>query len=182
MSRGFYEISGRTEISLRDEFFDTLYGNGIEISKKQTGLLRIMRRDASGELIKCSCSVGASKMADKTLPCQICLGEGYLWDESYVDFYRTDPSGAGGMREKLSPPGLVNVPQRSFYIKYDDSLTEDDRVIELFLDAEGLIAEPRRRKAIYRIGAVFDFRADNGRVEYLRATGYEEKSLPLNPR
>ena len=183
MSRNFY-ITGRTEISLRDELIKTLEGSFPEIAKKQTGLLRIMRRDTTGKLLNCPCRNKVTNEPDKDGYCPICLGEGYYWDERFVIFYRVDPGQEArkALRPQDTVPGIMNTPLRAFYLEFNEDLTLDDRVIELVLDAEGRPLHPLKRRAIFRLGDVYDYRADNGRIEFWKALGSADLLLPLNAR
>lgn len=180
-SSSFYN-SGRTESSLRDEFIDTLNGTLKEISKKQIGLLRKMRRNDSNNLIRCNCRDQVSGEPDKDTPCPLCLGEGYLFDEEYVYFYQWEPGydSTLAQKEKITSPGLLNVPFRLFYLEYSADLSYEDKLIELSLDEDGDLIEPVRRKAIYRIGSLIDHRLDNGRIEYWRIIAFRENNVYLN--
>jgi hypothetical protein len=184
VSRQWYGAGARTEISLRDELINTLDGAGPEISKAQLGILRKMRRDTLGNLIPCVCVNSVTHEPERDHYCPFCLSEGNYWDETYVEFYRWEPESdvAKGLREQFAPPGTLNVPIKIFYIKYSRDLTLQDRVIELMLDEEGEIATPRRRRAIYRMGTLYDARSDNGRIEYWKVVGFEDKILQLNAR
>jgi hypothetical protein len=183
MARDFYG-TGRTEISLRDELIRTLQGGLPEISKKQIGLLRIMKRDSARKLIPCICTNKVTGEPDKDGYCPFCLGEGFLWEEQFVDFYRSDPGveARKALRPRSQVPGEMNVPLRAFYLEFNKELTLDDRVIELVLDGEGKIVHPMSRRAIYHLGDVYDYRADNGRIEFWKAIGWSDLLIPLNPR
>jgi|GEM_PF-5225660 len=179
--RNFYS-GNRTEISLRDELINTLDGNFPEISKKQKGVVRRMRRDSSDNLIACVCNDLVSGEGDKDGPCPYCLGEKFYWEEEFIYFYRFEPGydTSRALKEMNIVPGNLNVPLRVFYVDYQGALTKDDKMIELVLDSSGDPVEPLRRRAIYRIGSLFDARADEGRIEYWKVVCYEDKTLSLN--
>jgi hypothetical protein len=56
----------------------------------------------------------------------------------------------------------------------------DDRIVLVNLEEDGSVSSPLARRAIYRIGDLWDYRADNGKLEYWRAVTYEEKVKYLN--
>jgi len=174
--------SGRTEISMRDELLNTFNGTFSEISKKQKGLIRVLRRDSNSIPIKCACTSSAWNSPDKDGFCPYCHGVGYIWDEDYVWFYRWEPGSdtTQALADKLVLPGKLNVPLRLFYLDYSNNLTKDDLLIELELGKNGTPSIPLRRRFIYRLGYLYDYRLDNGRLEYWQAIGYEDKTLPLN--
>jgi hypothetical protein len=174
----------RKEISIREEFLRTMDGTIQEIAKKQTGLLRLIRRDANNVLVPCACHDALTHEGDKDHYCPYCLGEGHLWDETYVDFYRWDSSSdyQRALADTIVQPGVLNVPLRIFYLKYNKNLTVEDRVIELALDNDGNVASPIRRRAIHSLSTVYDYRCDDGRIEYWKVIGFENKQLTLNAR
>ena len=43
-----------------------------------------MRRDSNGDLIKCSCVDKLTNELTET-ECSYCLGEGYIWDEHFLE-------------------------------------------------------------------------------------------------
>jgi len=180
--RSLYPISGSTEPDLRKEMERTLNGGYPEIAKGQKSILRKMRRAANGSLVKCGCVDSTTKEPDKDIFCPICHGEGNLWDESYIATYKILlRSDAGNTyKETLKPMGLNNIPLAVFYCKSDVLVTEKDRVVELVLNNEGKVLEPKTRRALYRIVTAADFRADNGRLEYWKLDCYEEKRKFLN--
>lgn len=182
--RDLYGTSIRTEISMRDELIKTLDGSFPEIAKKQQGVLRVMNRDDNGDMISCACTNSTTHEGDKDHYCPLCLGEGFYWTEQYVYFYRFEPGidASLALKEQNMPPGNFNVPLKVFYIDYQETLTIQDRVIELMLDSSGQPTEPLRRRAIYRLGTLYDYRLDNGRLEYWKAIGYEHTLLPLITR
>jgi len=184
----------RTEPDMREEFFNTMDGAFPEIAKKQNLVLRKMRSDNSGSLIKCSCVDILTGEPDKDTWCFSCAGEGYLWDESVHDGYHVVLGSNIGQasREVLISPGNTNVAQVSFYFRYNFPLNVfpaacsvphhqfPDKIVEVALDADGSISEPYQRLKIYSIGNAIDFRSDIGKLEYYRLDCYEEKVKFLN--
>jgi hypothetical protein len=174
--------SGTTEPDMRTEFNRFLAGRWPEVSKQQTGLLRKFRRDSNDKLIPCPCVDTLTHEPDKDIFCPICMGSGYYWDEVYVYFYRvleeSDPSNA--LQNSQESPGLLSKKVVVFYIRYDAEITDDDRLIEIDLSDEGVPVTPLKRKKVYRIGRLWDYRSDNGRIEYYKAFVFMENVKYLN--
>ena len=181
-SRPLYPSSGSTEPDLRKELGNTLDGHYPEVAKARQALLRKMRLDANGKLTKCGCVDSVTKEPDKDFFCPICHGEGYLWDETYIKVYKVLlKSDVGNVyREVMKAPGLQNSSMSVFFCKSLVDITQKDRIIELSLDAEGEVSTPFKRRALHKIVAAVDYRADNGRLEYWKLDCYEEKRKFLN--
>jgi hypothetical protein len=200
MSKRFYNNTpkGRTEIDLRQEFNNMMDGVPPEIAKARKFVLRKMRRQESepqqnkifagrkqnidyyvpnqGYLIVCDCVDKITQEPDLDSWCPSCSGEGYLWDEVIIDGYKALLRGT----ETLIGPGLSNIPLTVFYLRSHILITKADKLVELWLDEEGKIMRPRRRKAIYRISEATDLRADFGRIEYWRVDCSQEQYKFLN--
>lgn len=177
-STGFYNgITSGTEPNMRQELINTFDGLYPEIAKAQNGLLRRMRRDTNYNRIPCGCVDTVTQEPDKDRYCGICLGEGFLWDEESIQFYRTLDDNP---RDELTKPGLINIPYVIFYIRYDSDITKDDKIVRLVLDTAGDVVLPKRRSSIYRIELVWDFRADNGKLEYWKVYSHLEDVKYLN--
>lgn len=182
-SVNYYETSSfNTEPNMRNELIYTLDGRFPEEAKGQNGLLRIMKRDTNGKLIPCACVDLITREQDKDRWCPWCMGSGFYWDESSAIFYRVplDTEKSRALQDRLSEAGLINVPLVIFYIRYSSGLTTDDRIILVNLDNDGSISSPLQRRAIYRIGDLWDYRADNGKLEYWKAVCFEEKVKYIN--
>tara|TARA_Y100000310_G_scaffold334500_1_gene414434 strand:+ start:302 stop:829 length:528 start_codon:yes stop_codon:yes gene_type:complete len=169
-TRALYPTSGSTEPDIRKEFKNTMDGGYPEISKAQKALFRKMRRNASNELTKCPCVDSVTDEPDIDIFCPVCHGEGYLWDESYIEVYKID------QRNEL----IYKAPIMVFYCRSSIDITEKDRIIELVLDEEGKLTEPVKRKARFKIKQAIDFRSDNGRLEYWKLDCYEKAYKFLN--
>jgi len=76
--------------------------------------------------------------------------------------------------------GLLNVPLVVFYIRYSAAITEEDKVIQIDLDNDGSASSPTQRQAIYRVNSLWDYRSDNGKLEYWKAFAHEETVKYLN--
>ena len=184
----------RTEPNLREEFHRTMEGFFPEISKRQKFVLRKMRSNSSGSLIKCACVDPLTREPDKDKFCPYCFGEGYLWDESIHDGYYKILGSSSGISsgEILVSPGNVSLLRVSFYFEYDFPLNRfpgscslpheehPDKIVEPMTDLEGKLVEPFKRQRIYRIGHAIDFRSDSGKLEYWRLDCYEEQVKFLN--
>jgi hypothetical protein len=171
-----------TEPDMREEFINTMDGSSPEIAKGQVGLLRKMRRTSDGSLIPCGCVHNITKEPDKDRFCPICFGEGYLWDEASIKFYRVykESDAANVEKDQLRKPGLINQPFVVFYVRYDAEITKQDKIVEIELNDDGTASDPMRRKRLFRIGNLWDYRADNGKLEYFKVFTYHEDVKHLN--
>lgn len=177
----FYRVA-RTEPSMRDEMINTLQGKSPEMAKKMPALLRKMRRDDSGLLVPCECVDLVTHEQDKDNFCPLCHGDGHKWDEKYMDVYKVAIKSDVGnaTKERSFDAGMLNISVTDFYTDYAEPVTEDDKVVELVLDLEGRVIKPAKRLKLHRIVSVIDYRADNGRVEYLKIGCFEENYKFLN--
>lgn len=178
----YYTTSARSEADMRQEFINTMSGQFPEIAKGQTGLLRRMRRTSSGRLIECSCVDSVTREPDKDSFCPICLGSGFLWDESYILFYKTieGVDRAIGMSDNQTNAGILASDIVVYYCRYDVILDEKDMLVEIALDADGDPETPLRRTKISRIGRVWEYRSDYGRIEYKKVFTYRDNTKYLN--
>lgn len=209
MSKRFYTEFRRTEIDLREAFNAMFDGKYPEIPKAQKHVLRKMKRQSTdpvdddptlvkkfrgskqvldwfapgeGYLIPCQCVDKNTKEPDLDHYCPICQGEGYLWDEIFIDTYKIDLRSDIGksMKQNLIQPGLTNIPLMIFYTKSTTSITRADKMVELWTDTNGDIVRPYRRLNLYRISTVMDLRSDNGKLEYWKLDCYGEQRKFLN--
>lgn len=182
-SNDFYSSATyKTEPNMRQEMENLLDGAFPEISKKQRGLLRKMRRDSNGDFVSCVCVDDVTGEPDKDTFCPYCLGEGKYWSEVWVDFYRIVLSSDVGnaLKERLLPTGIQNIPTTVFFARHSAEITKDDRIIEMKLNNNGTIYKPYTRKILYRIGTLFDMRSDNGKLEFWKIAAHEENRKFLN--
>jgi hypothetical protein len=169
--------TGSSEIDLRTEFFNTMYGKGPEIAKHQKGLQRVFRHTSDGSSILCECVDSVTKEPDKETRCPICLGEGKLWDESSLDFYHIRTGETGNTnQDKQKAPGIVNTELEVFYIPFQFDLTKGDKIVTLLLDKEGKTVVPLTRFQLFRISELRPMRLDNGRLEFWKAFTYEDNT------
>jgi len=177
----FYTIGSRAEPNMREELNNFLDGSYPEISKKQIAVLRKMRRDSNDNLIECDCLDDTTKEPDKSSYCPFCAGEGYIWDEILVDLYkRITRNDSGNSITTQVEASIVNVPIYIFYLKSSVDITEEDKIVLLVLDSEGLPQRPYRRRAVYRIGQLIDYRSDNGKLEFWQVDAVAERDQFLN--
>lgn len=181
MVRRFNPYSNcRTEPDMRQELLNTLHGVYPEVPKKQKAVLRKMRLPLDDNI--CPCVSILTKEPDKDIFCPICHGDGYFWDETFIDIYKVAlKSDVGNASlDKLESPGLITIPSVIFYTEYSQLITRDDRIVELILNVDGTPVEPYRRKALYRVGLPIDFRSDNGKLEFWKLDCILDKRKFLN--
>lgn len=194
MSDNFYRrASGSTDFyssftidsepNIRQELIDMFDGKNPQIPKAQIGVLRCMRRDSRHQIIQCPCVDSVTKEPDKDRFCPICYGEGAYWDEHELQYYalsaeRRDLSLS--IKDTLEPPGLINVPTVVFYIRYDSHIHIGDKIVRLETDLEGVPIEPICRRSIFKINTIWDYRADNGKLEYWKIYTHKENVKYLN--
>jgi len=170
MSRQLYPSGASgTEIDLRSEFEQMMSGSAGEIPKQQKLVFRQMRRDANDELLECSCVSILTKEADTEDQCPFCFGERYYWNESFVYGYVMHVGSKGGYTNKRvnMQPGVISAYDKVFYLRYSETITYDDKIIELKLDSEGKPVVPYRRKMIFRPETIMEMRSDYGRIEFI---------------
>ena len=171
-----------SEPDMRQEIINTLDGSSPEVAKSQPGLLRDMRRDSDGNLTACPCVDSITGEPDKDRFCPICFGEGWMWDEEALTFYKIY-EGSDTMnvqKDKLTKPGLINQPFVIFYVRYSADITKEDKIIELVLDDDGSSSTPMQRRRVFRIAQLWEYRADNGKLEYFKAFCYLDNVKHLN--
>jgi hypothetical protein len=165
---------------MRQELINTLDGSFPEIAKKQKAILRKIRTPLKDNV--CACVSLLTKEPDKDHFCPYCMGEGYYWDESFIDVYKVDMTSEVGaaLADKLRSPGLISSSLVIFYTRYSGTFTKNDKIIEIELDVEGVPVSPYQRHQLFRIGNPIDFRADNGRLEYWKLLCVSDERKFLN--
>ncbi len=152
--------SSGSELDLRDEMNQLLYGSAGEVAKGKVGLLRKMRKDDDGELIRCPCRNEVTDEPDRDYFCRYCHGHGYFWDEYEIVYYKNDDS-----FRKIE--GKVQEYEGDmFFLEYFQDLSPSDFIVEVVLDNEGVPVQPVQRLKVYDIISADQFRADYGRVEF----------------
>lgn len=156
-------VAAGTEIDLRQEMSNLLYGASDEIAKGRQGLLRVARIDSTtGEPIKCPCRDEITDEPDLEFYCRTCLGMGFLWDERKIVYYKDDDS-------------VSKKDESYFYMEYDENPARRDWIIEVQLDQDGEPIEPVTRELFYKTLTAEAFRSDLGRIEYWRCRAKLER-------
>ena len=170
--------SGSTEIDLRSEFEQTIFGTNCppEIGKGQKGLLRQFRKDINGDKILCNCVDKVTGEATRESLCSTCMGEKYLWDESDIVFYMSTVETESQLADKqsLRMNAVHSTSFNVFYLPSQYNLTDGDKIVRLILDKEGNPIPPRTRRDVYRLAALRDLRLDGARLEFWKAEGYKD--------
>lgn len=173
------ELGVSTEPDMRSEFIHTLEGFHPELAKGKLALLRRFRRNSQDRLTLCSCVDQVTGEPDKDAFCPISFSEKHLWDESEILVYQQIME--ENLRSDSKPAGLLNIPASVFYIRYNEPVTEDDKIVEVALGFDGRPNRPFRRVAVYRIDQLVGLRAEGGRLEYWKAICMKEFVKFLNP-
>lgn len=160
--------SSAIEIDLRSELEKMFSGDSGEIPKEQKFVLRKIRLNGD-EPVPCACQDELTKEGDSIDVCPFCLGEGYCWDEGFVYGYVmfNDTKAHLSAKRVQIQSGVVSAYDKVFYLRYNETITYNDKIIELKLDSEGIPLIPYKRKAIYKPQTIIDYRSDFGRKEYI---------------
>ena len=161
--------SSGIEIDLRTEINRILYGATDETAKGVKGLLRRMRKDSNGDLIRCPCRDDITDEPDKDYYCRYCLSMGYYWDEVTIVYYRNDDSfrKREGKNEEFEGDDL--------FLEHDVVITPEDYIVTVLLDDNGDPSIPVTRDKMFKILSADPFRSDNGRIEFWRVRAVEER-------
>jgi hypothetical protein len=87
------------------------------------------------------------------------------------------PQGGLANKDRFTPPGDVKSDYKAFYLRYDTPFKANDKVVEVLLDIEGKIVVPCVRTNIFKPQTIAEYRADNGRMEFIAIYCREEDSL-----
>lgn len=171
--------SGAKELDLRKEFDELVYGANNNMPHNHLALIREVAIDVSGKKIKCACSSKLTDEPDQENQCKYCLGEGFIWNERFTRCYSTLSGSVGGKADKIEDyrPGNLATDYKIFYLRYDEKISYNDKIVELSLDLEGNLIIPYKREKIYRPESIQKYRADNGRVEYIAVYCKEFNSI-----
>ncbi len=112
-----------------------------------------------------------------------CFGEGYYWDESYVQIYKVNLGNEvrNALLPRLESFGNLAFPLTTFYLRYDVEMDNSDKLVEIQLESDGSVSSPVTRTRIYKIGNIFYYRADDGRLEYIKIWASEDNVKYLMP-
>ncbi len=177
--------SDDSEVDIRVEMDNFLFGAFPEIAKSQYGIIRRMKTDDQGNLLKCPCTDQITNEADKDYFCPVCFGEKFFWTESLAQFYRVslsgDGHGNGTIFDKTQGFGLTNIAVHIFYFRFDTVINKQDKIVDISLDNEGGIIYPIKRQVIWRINDIIRFRGSRGRIEYIKIFCNNEDPKYLGP-
>lgn len=99
-----------------------------------------------------------------------CLGMGWLFQETKIVYYKREES----FRKR---EGKVQEYQATdFYLEYDETIYNEDWIIEVKLDVAGSVVLPPVREKYWEILSADAFRADDGRVEFWRIRAAERRN------
>jgi hypothetical protein len=180
MRRKLYKNLG--EVDLRKSFDDLLFGSDGSIPHNYLVLLRKRKQDSFNKDIQCTCVSQITQEANVEDNCNFCLGEGFIWKETFHRCYSTLLGADGGKanRTKRIAPGSIRTDYKIFYFKYDTIISYKDKIIELRLDNEGKLTVPYERAIIYKPESIQEYRSDYGRIEYIAIYAREESSIREN--
>lgn len=169
-----------SEIDLRAEFDEIVYGGPTSLPHGKKVLLRKARLDSDFKPISCVCKDSQTSEADTE--CPYCLGEGFYWDEKEAICYSVYIGADGGLSARIRGlfPGQIRVDSKVFYFRYDTEISYRDKIVELELDTEGNIVVPYHREAIYKPQTINKYRADFGRIEYIAVYCRENDAIRLD--
>jgi hypothetical protein len=169
--------AGQTEPNMRQEMINTLQGSFPEIAKGKWLALRRMSRDADGKTIACGCIDRITGEPDKDIFCPFCFGTGMFFDEEYISGYRQllDTTFSSRRRHDKTAIGDMDVPFVAFFFAYDGYITREDRVVEVVLNDDGSVQVPVKYIAVYRIDKAWDYRGDNGKLEFWKVFTHKEE-------
>ena len=166
------------ELDLRYWFDEILYGGPGKIPHGHKVILRQLRRDTDGKpAIRCSCV--SEQTTEPTPSCAYCAGEGWIWDEIWVDTYSMQVGSDGGLahRFRYYQPGVIRAEYQTFFFRYDTDINYGDKIVEVKLGLEGEVLLPYRRTSIYKPETIIRYRSDRGRVEYIAVMCKEEDAI-----
>lgn len=180
MKRQFYRSS--KEQDLRKSFDNLVFGKDGGIAHNHLVLLRKRKINDAGDYIKCNCVNKLSREANAEKNCQFCLGEGYIWTETFHRCYSSMVGADGGKtnRTRRLMPGAIRTDYKIFYFKFDTKISYKDKIIEVRLDNEGGVSVPYQRINIFIPETIQEYRSDYGRLEYLAIYAREQSSIREN--
>lgn len=159
---------------MRNLLASILYGSANNPPEGHPVILRKMRRDTNGKLVRCPYSSSPrGKQQIHGANCILCDGEGWVWDEYWVTTYSRHNS--IGQTEFWGFAGDTNPEKFIYYFEYDVPVTVDDKIIEPEVDANGVPTSPYAIDQKYTISYVEKKKGDFGRVEFIQVVA--EKQL-----
>ena len=167
-----------SEIDLREEVDNILFGENGGPRHGNLILIRNMRRDSDGRPTYCECSKEQTTR-ESDPDCSYCYGEGYLWDEEWSwAFWMYAGADSGFVKRYVRVlPGEVRVDYKIFFLRYDAVILHGDKIVEVKLDQDGDVELPYVREAVYKPQTLAKRRSDNGRIEYIAAFCREDDAI-----
>lgn len=153
------------EPRLADEFLKTLSGSTNETPKQQYFLIRVMRRDASGNTIPCPCLNPTTRMPDPK--CPLCFAAGLLFDEHWIGGYATNmmaQRSEHATRDQL-PHGQMQDEPHAFYLRATQPVASEDHLVEADVVDSKVV-----RTRHWRVDQVTPFKLDHGWTDYVRVS------------
>lgn len=173
-----FKLPSGIEIDLRKELNSFMFGAADEIAKGAFYVLRQMRRRdgvvyprAEGDLYPCSCKGSPENEPDIDYRCEICDGEGYLFDDRIVVGYKRSQDEDV---EKYKKWGKQTTPLSFFYVECHELISRYDKIIEPVVDIDGRVSTPIKIMLRHNIHMAERFRSDGGRTEYWRLSVFGE--------
>lgn len=173
----FYNSSNDAGINMRHEMINFLDGSIFEVSKSQRGVVRKIRLNDVGDPVLCPCVDNITREQDRDYFCPICLGERYLWDEKFIDFYKVQRGDANGLHSK--EVGNIHTDINIFYLSYTANINKYDKLIEITLNLDGTVRYPIKRVDMWQITEIVELRLDFGKVEFIKAFARKEDAKYL---
>jgi hypothetical protein len=178
----------RIELDLRKELDKTFFGAHDEVAKGALNILRRMRRreelqmpdglwkmpTLSSELEICPCIKEPHFLeATKEYSCEMCDGEGYLFDDEIVISYKMNAYEYVAI-EKYKPWGKSTIEKSFFYVQYHGNISRFDKIIEPKHDDSGAILSPIEILHKHNIHMAEEYRSDYSRTEFWRLSCYTD--------
>lgn len=180
MKRKLYQSA--KEVDLRKSFDNLVFGSNGDIAHNHLVLVRKRKLDDAGNYIQCNCVNKLSRESNGEKNCQFCLGEGFLWVETFYRCYSSMVGADGGKtnRTRRISAGSIRTDYKIFYFKFDTKISYKDKIIELRLDNEGNVSVPYQRINIFVPETIQEYRSDYGRLEYITIYAREQSSVREN--
>lgn len=169
--------SGGIGIDLRVEMSKILYGDGKEKAQGHTIMLRKM-----DQVCPCIQEERGQKYRKPDPKCSICHGEGYTYSDVPVTAWRSEIGGnSNAVLSNLeeATPGTVAINGFNYYFDYRlfGNIKSIDKIIEVSLGVDGSVPQNTGEvnyKEKFKIVQLIIYRADNGRVEFVKAACEKE--------
>jgi hypothetical protein len=166
-------------IDLREKLHTLLFGDRAHPGQGKTVVVRTMN-----QVCPCVKEERGQKHREPDPTCSICQGEGYTFTDKPFTAWRSvihSTAGPSTFMEEL--PGLTNIVGYNFIFEWDTPMRPIDKIIEVDLDQEGNLPAGGLKAADkltyqykkFKISQLIIYRADNGRVEFVRCVAEKEE-------